>query len=62
MDTDENTAKIVLLSTIENNKANYTSRDYEQAKRARKLQVMIGRPEIKDFIRYFSKYPRASEC
>ena len=33
MDTNENTTNIVLLSTIEKNKANYTSRDYEQVKR-----------------------------
>ena len=43
---------MVLRSTIEKNKSNYTSRDYNQAKLARKLQVLIGRPEIKDFIRY----------
>ena len=52
MDTNENATNVVLLSTIEKNKSNYTSRDYNQAKLARKLQVMIGRPEIKDFIRY----------
>ena len=52
MDTDENATNVVLLSTIEKKKSRYTSRDYNQAKLARKLQVPIGRPEIKDFIRY----------
>ena len=52
IDTDENATNVVLLSTIDKNKSKYTSRDYNQAKLARKLQVLIGRPEIKDFIRY----------
>ena len=52
MDTDENDMNVVLLSTIDKNKSKYTSRDYTQAKLARKLQVLVGRPEIKDFIRY----------
>ena len=50
MDMDENDRNVVLLSTIEKNKSKYTSRDYTQAKLARKLQVLVGRPEIKDFI------------
>ena len=50
METDENVTNVVVLSTIEKNKSKYTSRDYTQAKLARKLQVLIGRPEIKEFI------------
>ena len=52
MDMDDSDTNVVLLSTIEINKSKYTSRYYTQAKLTRKLQVIVGRPEIKYFIRY----------
>ena len=40
------------VCTIESNKSNYAERDYSRAVIARKIQVLVGRPELKDFIRY----------
>jgi hypothetical protein len=44
----------VLLHTVpvEDNKNNFTTRDYSQATLARKIQTMIGRPSTRGFIRY----------
>ncbi len=43
---------IALVSTVEKNKSRFTSRDYTRAQLARKIQVLVGRPELKDFITY----------
>jgi hypothetical protein len=52
-----NTAKtenhtVLAVSTVESNKSNYANRDYFRAILARKIQVLVGRPELKDFIRH----------
>jgi hypothetical protein len=41
----------VLVNTVADNKVNYTNEDYLKAVRARELQVKIGHPSTKDFIR-----------
>jgi hypothetical protein len=43
---------VLTVNTVESNKSKYTERDYSRAKLARKIQVLVGRPELKDFIRY----------
>jgi hypothetical protein len=42
---------VALVSTVAGNRTNYTHDDYLRAVRARELQIMIGRPSTKDFIR-----------
>ena len=49
---DTNQGEIALVSTVETNKSKYTNRDYSRAKVARKTQVLVGRPELKDFVAY----------
>jgi hypothetical protein len=41
-----------LINTVDNNKSNYTQRDYSRAVLARKIQKMMGRPSTKNFLRY----------
>ena len=41
----------LLVNTVDDNKSNYTNRDYLRAVLARKIQKTIGRPSTKDFIR-----------
>jgi hypothetical protein len=41
---------MLTVSTVENNKSKYADRDYTRAKLARKTQILVGRPELKDFI------------
>jgi hypothetical protein len=36
---------------VSNNKDNYTNEDYQRALKARELQIKIGRPSYKDFMR-----------
>jgi hypothetical protein len=43
---------VLAVNTVEHNKFNYAVRDYNRAKLARKIQVLVGRPELKDFLRY----------
>jgi hypothetical protein len=43
---------VLAVSTIENNKSNYAVRDYSCAQLARKIQILVGCPELKDFVRY----------
>jgi hypothetical protein len=43
---------MLTVSTIETNKSKYADRDYTCAKLARKTQILIGQPELKDFIRF----------
>jgi hypothetical protein len=42
---------VALVSTVAGNRTNYTNDDYLRAVRARELQITIGRPSTKDFIR-----------
>ena len=39
------------VNTVNDNKKNFTNNDYLRAVRARELQVMVGRPSDKDFIK-----------
>ena len=39
------------VNTVRDNKKNFTNNDYLQAVRARELQVMLGGPLDKDFIK-----------
>jgi hypothetical protein len=43
---------VLAVSTVESNKSKYADRDYSRAILARKIQVLVGQPELKDFIRY----------
>jgi hypothetical protein len=43
---------VLAISTVETNKSKYTDRDYSRAQLARKIQVLVGRPKLKDFLRY----------
>lgn len=40
-----------LVNTVADKKTNYTGREYRDAELARKIQCMIGRPSLKDFLR-----------
>jgi hypothetical protein len=48
---DTNKSATMLVSTVADNKVNYTNEDYLKAVRAREMQIKIGRPSIKQFIR-----------
>lgn len=48
---DTNVYGIVLINTVAGNKASYTKGDYKRAQLARDIQIKIGRPSTKDFIR-----------
>jgi hypothetical protein len=53
LDTATDTVNhVALVSTVEKNKTKFTNRDYARAKMARNIQVLVGRPELKDFISY----------
>jgi hypothetical protein len=41
---------VLAVTTVEANKSTYTNRDYSRALLARKIQVLVGRPELKDFL------------
>jgi hypothetical protein len=43
---------VALVTTVEKNKSRFTSRDYTRAQLARKIQVLVGRPELQDSIAY----------
>lgn len=43
---------VLAITAVESNKSRYTYSDYVRAKLARKIQVLIGRPELKDFLCY----------
>ena len=49
---DRNETGNMLITTVENNKSKLSAYDYNQAEKARTLQKIIGRPAVKDFIRY----------
>jgi hypothetical protein len=42
---------ITLVNTVDDKKAGYTSKEYRAAQLARKVQCMIGRPSLRDFLR-----------
>ena len=54
LDTADNTNHVVLVSTVADNKSKYTDRDYSRAQLARKIQILIGRPELRDYLRYIT--------
>jgi hypothetical protein len=43
---------ILAANTVESNKSNYAERDCSWAKLACKIQVLVGRPKLKAFIRF----------
>ena len=43
---------MALVTTVANNASNYTHADYSRALLARKTQQIIGRPSMRDYIRY----------
>jgi hypothetical protein len=44
--------QVALVSTVEKNKNKFSNHDYVRAKMARKIQIFVGRPELKDCITY----------
>jgi hypothetical protein len=54
LDTADTSGHVVLVSTVEDKKSNYTDRDYSRAKLARKTQILIGRPELRDYLQYIA--------
>jgi hypothetical protein len=42
---------VALVTTVAQNKSKYTNADYLKAATARNLQIKIGRPSTKDFMR-----------
>jgi hypothetical protein len=46
---------VLAVSTVEHNKSNYTNRDYSCAVLARKAQVLVRYPELRDFLAYIDK-------
>ena len=51
LDTNKNMDDIVLINTVSQNKDKYSRIDCDRADLARNLQIRIGRPSTKDFIR-----------
>jgi hypothetical protein len=43
---------VLAVSTVENNKSKCPDRDYTRATLACKIQILVGRPELKDFLHY----------
>ena len=41
---------VVLVNTVADNASRYTPADYTRAQKARRLQVVIGRPSLKDYL------------
>jgi len=46
---------IALVTTVEDNTNKYTVREYSYAKKARKLQIIIGRPSTQDLINFVDR-------
>ena len=46
---------MMMVTTVEDNRSNYSQEDYLRAKLARQIQVRIGRPSTKEFIRIVSE-------
>jgi hypothetical protein len=51
-DTSPNAEHVALVSTVENNKTKYINHNYVRAQTARKIQILVGRPELRDFVTY----------
>ena len=51
-DTADRTEDTVLVTTVANNVSKFSAYDVSKAKIAHTLQKHIGRPSVKDFIRY----------
>jgi hypothetical protein len=47
--------QVTFVTTVEKNKSKFTNRDYARATMARKIQVLVGRPELKDFVSYLDQ-------
>ena len=45
-------ATVLVIETVEDNKTRYTNAEYDRAKLAREIQIKIGRPSTRDFIKY----------
>jgi hypothetical protein len=54
LDTADTSSHVVLVSTVEEKKSNYTERYYYCAKLAHKTQILIGRPELRDYLQYIA--------
>jgi Zinc knuckle len=48
---DTNTQGVMMINTVSENKERYTNEDYQRALKAREIQIKIGRPSYKDFVR-----------
>jgi hypothetical protein len=48
---DTNTQGVMMINTVSENKERYTNEDYQRAVKAREIQIKIGRPSYKDFVR-----------
>jgi hypothetical protein len=55
LDTSPTAQHVALVTTVEKNESKFTNRDYVRAKLARKIQVLIGRPELTDFVSYLDE-------
>jgi acetolactate synthase regulatory subunit len=56
LDTANSADHVVLVSTVADKKSKYTDRDYNRAHLARKIQILIGLPELRDFLRYIQHH------
>ena len=41
----------ILVNTVSDKASRYTAADYSRAEKARRLQIIIGRPSVKDYLR-----------
>jgi hypothetical protein len=48
----QNNHTVLATAAVEANKSKHTDRDYSRAQLARKIQNLVGRPELKDFLRH----------
>jgi hypothetical protein len=46
---------VLAITTVETNKSKYTDRDYSRAQLPRKIQILAGQPELKDFLCYLHR-------
>jgi hypothetical protein len=46
---------VTFVTTVEKNKSKFTTRNYARATLARKTQVLVRRPELKDFVSYLDQ-------
>jgi hypothetical protein len=54
-DTSPHANRATFVTTVEKNKSKVTNRNYVRATTARKIQVLVGRPELKDFVSYLDQ-------